>query len=545
MRTTPQKRIDELTRSGEWGNECLHHFLTANSNKQPSQLAIKDAPNRSELCGGSPTTLSWQELDIASDNLAIQLQAEGVQAEDILLIQLPNIVEIVVLIFACSKLGVVASPVPVQYGTFELIKIADTLKARTIVTIGRFRDTELGSELRSAFASHSVLIFGDQLTIGSTASAPPSPRYPAKHADDANGILSICWTSGTTGTPKGVPRSHNMWSASSAKGAVAAGFVEGDRVLCPFPMVNMAALGGVLIPATMNCCSIYLHHPLEPELLLQQMQTEQITYTLAPPAVLNQLAKSPEIWNKFDFGSLRAIGSGSAPLSPWMIEVFSKEYGIEIVNIYGSNEGIGLFATPDVSPDADTRASMFPIPKQHDSLQTKVVSTSSKEVVTNIGEIGELLVRGPSVFDGYFQQENEQELQDVFDDEGYFHTGDLVEICGSENDFYKIAGRCKDIINRGGMKISPVEIDVALEGHPDIAEAAVCAYADERLGEKICACVVLKPAATPITLETMSSFLLELGMAKFKLPQRLEFFEALPRNAIGKVQRFALLKERE
>jgi len=488
---------------------------------------------------GSPVALSWKELDSASDNLARKLQAAGVQSDEILLVQLPNIVEIVVLYFACSKLGVVASPVPVQYGTFELTKIAQTLQAKTIVTIGRFRDTPLGLELCDVFDDLKVLVFGEQLSIDVSV----SPPFRTEDGEDPNGILSICWTSGTTGTPKGVPRSHNMWSASSGKAAVASGFVEGDRVLCPFPMVNMAALGGVLIPATMHCCSIFLHHPLEPELLLQQMQAEQITYTLAPPAVLNQLAKSPDLWNKFDFSGLRAIGSGSAPLSPWMIEVFSKEYGVEIINIYGSNEGIGLFSTPDVSPDAETRASMFPIPLHGDSLQTKVINTTSSEVVTDTGEIGELLVRGPSVFDGYFGQENEQELQDLFDHEGYFHTGDLVEICGSAEGFYKIAGRCKDIINRGGMKISPVEIDVALEGHPDIAEAAVCAYPDERLGEKICACVVLKPQSKPLTLEALSSFLLDLGMAKFKLPQRLEFFEALPRNAIGKVQRFALLEK--
>ncbi len=480
--------------------------------------------------------LSWQQLDAASDNLANQLQAAGVKSDDIVVIQLPNIVEIVVLYFACSKMGVVASPVPVQYGTFELKKIVRTLEAKTLITIGRFRDVQLGSELRDAFKDKDVLVFGEQLTIDSAATNP----YRGECSDDANGILSICWTSGTTGTPKGVPRSHNMWTASSSKAAAASSFVEGDKVLCPFPMVNMAALGGVLVPATMQCCSVVLHHPLDPELLLWQMQTEQITYTLAPPAVLNQLAKSPEMWNKFDFSSLRSIGSGSAPLSPWMIDVFSRDYGVEVINIYGSNEGIGLFSTPEVSSDAETRASMFPIPKPGDAMETKVVDISSNAIVTANGEVGELLVRGPSVFDGYFKHQVAEGEPDVFDSEGYFHTGDLVEICGSVDGFYKIAGRCKDIINRGGIKISPVEIDVALEGHPDIAEAAVCAYPDERLGEKICACLVLKPQSAALTLRALSEFLLELGMAKFKLPERVEYFDALPRNAIGKVQRFKL-----
>ena len=101
-------------------------------------------------------------------------------------------------------------------------------------------------------------------------------------------------------------------------------------------------------------------------------------------------------------------------------------------------------------------------------------------------------------------------------------------------------GSCKDIINRGGMKISPAELDVALEHHPGVVEAAVCAYPDERLGEKICACLVPRPQETPPGLESLQAYLLDQGFAKFKLPERLELFEQLPRNPLGKVQRFVL-----
>ena len=116
MRTTPQSRIDELTSSNSWAQQCLHQLLAANASKLPDLLALKDAPNRNELCGDSPTSLTWQELNTASDNLARQLHAAGIKPDDIVVIQLPNIVEIVVLFFACSKMGVIASPVPVQYG---------------------------------------------------------------------------------------------------------------------------------------------------------------------------------------------------------------------------------------------------------------------------------------------------------------------------------------------------------------------------------------------------------------------------------------------
>lgn len=301
-------------------------------------------------------------------------------------------------------------------------------------------------------------------------------------------------------------------------------------------MVNMSALGGFVFPSAIHGCAVVLHHPLDPPLFLQQIQDERVSFSVAPPALLNQLAKSPEMWRQYDLSALRRVGSGSALLSPWMIETFSKEFGVEVVNMYGSNEGIALYATPETAPDPAVRAAMFPRPKDDAVIQAKVVDPSTGVEVTREGERGELLVSGATVFDGYLESSNEE----VFDEHGYFRTGDLVEICGANGDAYKVVGRCKDIINRGGMKISPVELDVALEGHPDIAEGAVCGYPDERLGEKICACLVMEPGVELITMEALQGHLLGLGLAKFKLPERIQAFEQLPRNAVGKIQRFIL-----
>ena len=140
---------------------------------------------------------------------------------------------------------------------------------------------------------------------------------------------------------------------------------------------------------------------------------------------------------------------------------------------------------------------------------------------------------GPTVFDGYLGSGNEN----VFTSDGWFRTGDLVEICGEPPNYYRIVGRCKDIINRGGMKISPAEIDVLLEGHPAIAEAAVCAYPDENLGERVCACIVVATDNEQPSLADLNDYLLQQGLAKFKLPERLMVLPGLPRNALGKVQR--------
>jgi len=198
-----------------------------------------------------------------------------------------------------------------------------------------------------------------------------------------------------------------------------------------------------------------------------------------------------------------------------------------------------LYATPANAPDPVTRATDFRKPDGGEFFKTKVADPDTGEVITEIGEEGELLVSGATVFDGYLDHDN----ADVFSKDGFFRTGDLVRICGDNGEYYRIVGRCKDIINRGGMKISPVEIDLLLESFPDAADAAVCSYPDERLSEKICACLVLPEGGETPDLADLQNWLLEKGLAKFKLPERIELFDAFPRNPVGKVQRFKLADE--
>jgi len=532
MITSTTQRIQQLTRSGSWGNDTLHGMLAQHARSRPQHLAIKDQPNREQLTGTPPLALTWAELDWASESLACQLQSQGIGEDDRLIAQLPNITELVVVYYAASKIGAILSPIPVQYGSHELRLMADTLGATGVITLNRFRENDLAATARRALPQIRVLAFGDDLHIETRDNGQQCK--PAE--SDANRILSICWTSGTTGTPKGVPRSHNMWFATARCSMAAGSYMADDILLNPFPLVNMAALGGFLFPSALLGCAIVLHHPLDPTLFLQQMQDEKISFTIAPPALLNQLAKSPDLWNTFDFSALRRVGSGSAPLAPWMIETFGRDFGKEVVNFYGSNEGISLFATPENAPTPDVRAAMFSRPPSGAAIATRVADPDTGTEITGPGERGELLISGATVFDGYLAHDN----SDVFDKDGYFRTGDLVEICGDEGDYYRIVGRCKDIINRGGMKISPAELDVALEQLPGVAEAAVCAYPDERLGEKICACLVLADGTPEPTLESLQRYLLDSGFAKFKLPERIELLDQLPRNALAKVQRFVL-----
>ena len=381
MITSDSKRIEALTTSGNWGTSTLHSLLAIHATESPDKLAVKDQPNREQLTGDVPKSLTWLELHQASDNLARQLQEFGLQADDKIIVQLPNVCELLVTYYAISKMGAIASPVPVQYGRHEIQHMAEELSAAAMITIGHFRDSELGADGRAALPEIKVLVFGEELDLDIQAGKP----FSASVEDDANRVLTICWTSGTTGTPKGVPRSHNMWIASGNCTADGGGIVSGDRLLCPFPMVNMSALGGFVFPAALRACSIVLHHPLDAPLFLQQIQDERINFTITPPALLNQLAKAPDMWHQYNFSALRRIGSGSAPLSPAMIETFSKDYGIEVVNIFGSNEGIALYCSPEAAPDPEIRATMFPRPAG-EVLSVNVADPETGEVLSAIGE---------------------------------------------------------------------------------------------------------------------------------------------------------------
>ncbi|GAB3273227.1 class I adenylate-forming enzyme family protein [Parahaliea aestuarii] len=545
MKTSTPERIREYTNRGFWGHDTLHGLLANCARSRAEQLAVADQPNKADLCGIPPRRLNFRELQHFSGRLASELLDQGIAPGDRLLVQLPNISELVALYYACSRIGAIISPIPVQYGRHELQQFAATLKPAAVITLADFRGDDLAARAVAALGDTPVWTLGETICTGDPDATFDEARLAAHqdaHPADANDIVTICWTSGTTGTPKGVPRSHNMWIAIARNTMEAGDYREGETLLAPFPLINMAAIGGFLFPSVLTGSSLVLHHPMDPPLYLKQLQDEGVTFTIAPPALLNQLAHQPALWEMGDFSALRAFGSGSVPLSPAMIETVEGDYGKAIINFYGSNEGISLFSTPVTAPGAEYRAALFPrlgvpgMPWQgqaHASTVTRVIDPDTGREITEPGQAGELCISGPAVFDGYLGHDGEG----VFTDDGLFRTGDLVEIAGEPPNYYRIVGRCKDIINRGGMKISPSDLDTVLEGHPDLAEAAVCAYPDPMLGEKICACVVPAAGAKAPTLESLAAWLLERGVAKFKLPERIEVLDALPRNPVGKVVR--------
>ncbi|EAW41474.1 2,3-dihydrosybenzoate-AMP ligase (entE) [marine gamma proteobacterium HTCC2080] len=546
MQTSTNTRIRALTERGFWGQDSLHGLLAERVAQEPHALAVADQPDKMELTGMPPARLSFSDLDIASTALALQLLERGIGPGSRIMVQLPNIVELVVCFYAASKLGAIISPLPVQYGAHEITQLSTTLQTTLFIGCPSFKGQSLIQTARDVLPRLPVLAIGDDLECLASSVPLKGTRTLATYSrslnDPANRVLTVCWTSGTTGTPKGVPRSANMWLATARATAEAGGYQRGDRLLNPFPLVNMAAIGGFLFAAAELGCGLILHHPLDPAVYLTQMQDEKIHFTIAPPALLNQLAAQPEFWQQFDFSTLRAVGSGSAPLSPAMIATFENDYQKPVINFYGSNEGLALFATPETVPSSEMRAAYFPrfgTPglewpgRCHHAVQSKVIDPDTGLEVDEPGAVGELCFAGATVFDGYFGTED----TDVFTEDGFFRSGDLVEISAAPTHYYRIVGRCKDIINRGGMKISPAELDTLIESHPQVREAAVCAYADQALGERVCVCLVPKDADHPPSLKEVCGFLKAQGLAKFKLPEKISYLVALPRNPMGKVLR--------
>ena len=315
-------------------------------------------------------------------------------------------------------------------------------------------------------------------------------------------------------------------------------------------MVNMAAIGGCFLSWLHAAGTLLLHHPFDPQVYLQQIAVERPHYAIAPPAVLNLLIRDEALLAKVDLSSLRCIGSGSAPLAPAMIRGFRERLGIEIVNLFGSNEGVSLASGPDETPDPERRARYFPrfgraeVPWPHrvsQSMETRLVDPATGAEILEPGRPGEMQVRGATVFDGYFK--SPQMTARAFTADGFFRTGDLFEIAADEQGprYYRFAGRHKQIIVRGGMKISPDELDECSPSCPGSLEGAVVGCPGRPDGRAHLRGG--RAAAGPsLTLERLAAHFESRGAAVFKRPERVRTVAPLPRNPVGKVVRAELLR---
>lgn len=556
MFLTPAERVRDYEQRGWWRGVSVDRLTQAAVTSGGDRVALVDPLNREALDGRAPERLTWAEVGTRVDKLASALLGHGLRKDDVIVAQLPNTADAVLLFLACARIGLVLSPVAMPYRAHELDYIVGQAAPKAIVTLPTFAGHDHGAMMAALAQSHggaALLLFGDgngDLRADAEAADPAiAATYAAQHETTGGEVLALLWTSGTESRPKGVPRDHNHWVLNAEIVSEGGEMREGDTLLNPFPLVNIGSIGGLVMPWLLLAAKLVLHHPFDLGIFLTQIATEKVTSTIAPPAVLTALLKQPELLEKFDVSSLRAVSSGSAPLSPWLIEGWDAR-GVAIINFFGSSEGAGLYSGAGSVPDCANRARYFPRfgaegqgwrDRVHAVSRSRLVDPATEEEITEPGRPGELRLGGASVFSEYWKLP--AGTASAFDDQGMFRTGDLFEIAGDGelSRFYRFIGRSKEIIVRGGMNISPAELDDLLAGLPSATEAATVGIPDDVLGERIAVAVVAAPGAEP-QLADVTEWLASRDVAIFKRPERLVVVDKLPRNPMNKVVR-AMLRE--
>ncbi len=561
----PAERVREYRAAGYWNDDMIDALLRERVQAHGNIPALVDPLNRDALMDGPVRSLTWPELDDQVSRLAQVLLDEGITVGDVVGIQLPNTVEIAVAFLAIVRIGAIVAPFPVQYRAYELTHLSHVARVKLFITAGRIGRRPAAAEIAglcdqipslvtvAAFGVSGVSgpeapegVIGLDERIAAAGDPRGLDRYLASWSPDPNDCVTICWTSGTESTPKGVQRTHYDWMAMCTSTVEGPDLTADDVLLNPFPMVNMAGINGMFLPWLKVGGLLVQHHPFDLPTFLRQIAQYRATYTVAPPALLTALLQNEALLAQADISSLRMLGSGSTPLAPSLLQGWHDKYGIEILNFYGSNEGIALLGTPKDIPDPAVRALYFPrygarswsFSMARKTL-ARIVDPETGQEITAAGMPGELRIKGPGVFPGYLPASG---VPDPFDDDGYLKTGDLLEIAGDELQYLHYVDRSKDMVVRGGMKISAAELETFVSGHPKVADVAVVAYPDEILGERACAVIVPRPGQT-VSLAEIVAYLRGLGVATFKLPERLELRDELPRNPLGKVLKRELRDE--
>jgi acyl-CoA synthetase (AMP-forming)/AMP-acid ligase II len=548
MKVHTEERIDQYEQAGVWGDATLLDRFADTVEAAPDREAVVDPPNTDALVGRDPERFTYAEFDDRIDGIAAGLRDRGIGTDDIVVAQLPNTWELAALYLAIARAGGVISPLPVQWRRRELEHVVELTDAELFITIDEFNGFDhvaMGRNATDDLASLEEVVTLAEVREMSTGGSSPTDDV----ATGANEVFNLEWTSGTTAAPKACPMTHNNWHGMPILPLLDYELGDPQTILCTAPLVNMTAVGVNYVPWLLTGGTLVMHHPIDFDLLVDQLQTEGISFTILVPTVMNRLLKHPDV-NDFDLSGVDTIATGSAAPAEWAMEEFRDRWGIEIVNIWGQNEGTAIISGPKTTP-MSRRATDFPqfgadrddvdwdmSDPRVDTIRTKVVDDAG-DVVTETGDVGELAYTGPGVIAGYFRQPDLTD--DAFDDEGYFYTGDLFRI--EDDGFVSFFDRKKDVIVRGGFTISAKEVENVVLEHPDVADAAVVAMPDSDLGERLCLYAVPAEGAD-LTLEDVTDHL-EDDLAIYKHPERLETVDEIPRNPVGKVVKTELREDIE
>jgi fatty-acyl-CoA synthase len=423
----------------------------------------------------------------------------------------------IVWLFALAQLGALFVPLNHRLATAEWAAVLADCSPRCLV-----HDAQLGEAAQPL--AHSAGI--PSLAVDSLKLAEPDK--PQTGAGNWDGPALLVYTSGTTGLPKAAVHTQGNLLCNMAMAAQVQGLAAADTVLTVLPLFHVGGLCIQTLPALSVGATVVLHARFDAQATLTALQEERITLTLQVPATLKALSEQPG-WACTDLTNLRAVWAGSSILPPGPIAAFHAR-GIPVCNVYGSTEtGPFSIALPPQQAMGHVGSCGWPAP----GVDAKLCRSNGDEVGS--GEVGELCIRAPNVAQRYWPD------KPAVDADGFFHSGDLAQQAADGS--FTVVGRAKDMIISGGENIYPAEIENVLLAHPWVSECCVVAQPDARWGEVAVAVVVLQ-AKAPLGEDWAAPLQVHLDgrLARYKWPRRWQRIDALPKTALGKVQKPALLQ---
>ncbi|MCH6266166.1 class I adenylate-forming enzyme family protein [Neobacillus citreus] len=467
--------------------------------------------------------MTYGQLYQQAKNLAGYFQEKGYQKDDIIAVYLPNSDYFVICYYACQLGGFSVMPVNTKLTAPEVEYIFSHSEAKAIIY-----DVRYEAQLNQI----SLEQFKDRLAVGGEDSLlavladDKIPFQPVKVDEDDTAV--VFYTSGTTGKPKGVMLSAGNVRATAQIWSDVMEITAADRMHIVTPLFHCAASHCFTVPTIYKGGTVVIEEAFSPEQTLRTMEKEKVTIFFGVPAIYSILLNTPKM-AETDLSRLRLFTYGAAPMPYELVRTVKERYpDVKVQNLYGQTEN---------SPGATTLKDHYALDKVGSvgeplpGLEVQVVDEFGEPVPT--GEVGEIVVKGPLVMKGYLK--NEEATRQALKN-GWLYSGDLGRF--DQDGLLYIVDRKKDMINRGGENVYPVEVEEVLYQIPEILEAAVVGVPHPIYGEVPKAFVVPKEGRT-LTEDDVLTYC-KTKLAKYKLPVELDFLDTLPRNASGKVLKHVL-----
>ena len=518
---------------GYWADKSLAQEFNVVFKRFASRVALIDRGK----------SITYAELDDLSTNLALHLLEAGFVPLDRVVVQLPNVAEFVILYFALQKIGCIPIAALVTHRFAEISQFVELSGAKACVIPEAHGDCNYADIVNRVKKQSPSLKFGillgakreGFLSLSDMIATPaklPASALSELHFDPTDPAV-FQLSGGTTGIPKLIPRTHNDYAYNSKVASSVCGVTLDSVLLIVLPIAHNLPLACPGIQGFMfHGGSVVVSMSSRPDDMCALIEKHGVTHVKVVPALLIRLLNDPAV-KKYDLSSLRYIQSGGQRLQPEVRLLTRRLISSAFVQEnFGMSEGLLMFVRID-DPE-DVRLETVGRPVSPDD-EVRILDEDDNEVP--FGEVGELCCRGPYTLRGYFGVPEYNAR--TFTSDGFYRSGDLMRQHPSGN--YMVEGRKKDLINRGGEKISAEEVENLILSHPAVKNVACIAVPDPDLGERMCACVLLKDGAE-LRFETLKTFLMGKEIAKYKLPERLEILADFPLSTFGKVSKKKLVE---